>query len=150
MKWHHISTHWTGAPGQCLGEIDTICGSYCHASPAPVQVRDPPDGATWPYVPETPVRCIPSYHKKVFSERQDQSVKHKVSHKRRQYPHPKTPSRLIDPSTLWQSIPSPPWDDRGPRLPKNIRICCKMSLLVSSSYRKYMCGLHSLLDGVSR
>jgi len=150
MKWYHIGTHWKRVPGQCLGETDTIHGSYCHASPAPVQARDPPDDATQPYVPETPVMWIPSYRKEVSSEEKGQHVEHKMSHKRRQYPHPKTPNRLIDPLTLQQSVLSPPWDDRGLWLPKNVRICCKVSLLVSMSYRKYTCDLCSLLDGVSR
>ena len=61
MKWHHIGTHQTRAPGQCLGKMDAIHGPYCHASPAPVQARNPPDSATWFYVPETPVKWIPLY-----------------------------------------------------------------------------------------
>ena len=58
------------------------------------------------YIPEVPVQWIPLYSKKMFSEKRDQCIMHKMSQQRRQYPHPKTPNKLLDPSILWQSIPS--------------------------------------------
>jgi len=105
-KWNDIiQVHTEKEPlGNTSGRWTWSVGpiSLCHL--APVQAWDPPDDTTQPYVPEAPVQWIPSYSREMLSEKRDQCIKHKMSQQRRQYPHPKTPNKLLDPLILQQSI----------------------------------------------